>query len=137
MCNRNVFTNIAPNHAGTMMGITNCAANIMSMLAPLVVGFVLDDAVSDPFCFQMSSFPLKHQSSINRKTPNNGKLCSSSQRPSTSLVTYNLLSLARLVSNGGMRQLKVRMWKNPRGDLVLPRLNTNKYLRISCTLVIV
>uniref|UniRef100_A0A336M251 CSON007770 protein n=1 Tax=Culicoides sonorensis TaxID=179676 RepID=A0A336M251_CULSO len=35
---------LAPNHAGTMMGITNCAANIMSFLAPLVVGFVLDDA---------------------------------------------------------------------------------------------
>lgn len=131
-----MFKNIAPNHAGTMMGITNCAANIMSMLAPLVVGFVLDDAVSDPFCFQMSSFPLKHQS-INRKTPNNGKLFSSSQRPSTSLVTYNLLSLAKQVNNGGMRQLKVRMWKNPRGDLVLPRLNINRYLRISLTLVIV
>lgn len=39
----NIFLS-APNHAGTMMGITNCAANIMSFLAPLVVGFVLDDA---------------------------------------------------------------------------------------------
>lgn len=28
------------------MGITNCAANFMSLLAPLMVGFVLDDAVS-------------------------------------------------------------------------------------------
>lgn len=42
---------LAPNHAGTMMGITNCAANIMSFLAPLVVGFVLDDAVSFLFLF--------------------------------------------------------------------------------------
>lgn len=38
---------LAPNHAGTMMGITNCAANIMSIIAPLIVGQVLDDA-TDP-----------------------------------------------------------------------------------------
>jgi MFS transporter, ACS family, solute carrier family 17 (sodium-dependent inorganic phosphate cotransporter), member 5 len=37
---------LAPNHSGTMMGITNCAANIMSIIAPLLVGFVLNDAVS-------------------------------------------------------------------------------------------
>lgn len=34
---------LAPNHAGTMMGITNCAANIMSIIAPLLVGLVLTD----------------------------------------------------------------------------------------------
>lgn len=34
---------LAPNHAGTMMGITNCAANIMSIIAPLIVGEVLTD----------------------------------------------------------------------------------------------
>ncbi|XP_055643877.1 putative inorganic phosphate cotransporter isoform X2 [Toxorhynchites rutilus septentrionalis] len=38
---------LAPNHAGTMMGITNCAANIMSIIAPLIVGQVLEDA-TDP-----------------------------------------------------------------------------------------
>ncbi|XP_062548326.1 putative inorganic phosphate cotransporter isoform X3 [Armigeres subalbatus] len=38
---------LAPNHAGTMMGITNCAANIMSIIAPLIVGLVLHDA-ADP-----------------------------------------------------------------------------------------
>ncbi|XP_058452668.1 putative inorganic phosphate cotransporter isoform X2 [Malaya genurostris] len=38
---------LAPNHAGTMMGITNCAANIMSIIAPLIVGQVLSDA-KDP-----------------------------------------------------------------------------------------
>lgn len=38
---------LAPNHAGTMMGITNCAANIMSIIAPLVVGLVLHEA-NDP-----------------------------------------------------------------------------------------
>ncbi|KFB38667.1 hypothetical protein ZHAS_00006061 [Anopheles sinensis] len=38
---------LAPNHAGTMMGITNCAANIMSIIAPLIVGEVITDA-TDP-----------------------------------------------------------------------------------------
>ncbi|XP_058061471.1 putative inorganic phosphate cotransporter isoform X1 [Anopheles bellator] len=38
---------LAPNHAGTMMGITNCAANVMSIIAPLIVGEVITDA-SDP-----------------------------------------------------------------------------------------
>ncbi|XP_058823150.1 putative inorganic phosphate cotransporter isoform X2 [Topomyia yanbarensis] len=38
---------LAPNHAGTMMGITNCAANVMSIIAPLIVGLVLHDA-KDP-----------------------------------------------------------------------------------------
>jgi MFS transporter, ACS family, solute carrier family 17 (sodium-dependent inorganic phosphate cotransporter), member 5 len=37
---------LAPNHSGTLMGITNCSANIMSIIAPLLVGFVLTDAVS-------------------------------------------------------------------------------------------
>lgn len=37
---------LAPNHSGTLMGITNCSANIMSIIAPLLVGFVLNDAVS-------------------------------------------------------------------------------------------
>lgn len=38
---------LAPNHAGTMMGITNCAANIMSIIAPLIVGELITDP-SDP-----------------------------------------------------------------------------------------
>lgn len=37
---------LAPNHSGTLMGITNCSANIMSIIAPLLVGFVLNDPVS-------------------------------------------------------------------------------------------
>lgn len=37
---------LAPNHAGTLMGITNCAANVMSILAPLFVGFIIHDNVS-------------------------------------------------------------------------------------------
>lgn len=38
---------LAPNFAGTLMGITNCAANIMSIIAPLLVGFIVSDNVSD------------------------------------------------------------------------------------------
>lgn len=38
---------LAPNHAGTLMGITNCAANIMSIIAPLMVGVVVTNE-SDP-----------------------------------------------------------------------------------------
>lgn len=38
---------LAPNHSGTLMGITNCSANIMSIIAPLLVGGVLTDAVSN------------------------------------------------------------------------------------------
>lgn len=37
---------LSPNYAGTLMGITNGAANVMSALAPLVVGLVVDDVVS-------------------------------------------------------------------------------------------
>lgn len=38
---------LAPNHSGTLMGITNFCANICSIIAPLLVGFILNDAVSD------------------------------------------------------------------------------------------
>lgn len=38
---------MAPNHAGTLMGLTNGAANIMSIIAPLLVGFVVHDE-TDP-----------------------------------------------------------------------------------------
>lgn len=34
---------LAPNHAGTLMGITNCAANIMSLIAPLTVDAIVKD----------------------------------------------------------------------------------------------
>lgn len=34
---------LSPNYAGTLMGITNCAANIMSIIAPLLVGFIVSD----------------------------------------------------------------------------------------------
>lgn len=34
---------ISPNYAGTLMGLTNGAANIMSIIAPLLVGFIVHD----------------------------------------------------------------------------------------------
>lgn len=34
---------LSPNFAGLMMGITNCASNLMSIFAPLVVGAIVDD----------------------------------------------------------------------------------------------
>ncbi|PNF23027.1 putative inorganic phosphate cotransporter [Cryptotermes secundus] len=34
---------LSPNYSGTMMGITNCLSNIMSIIAPLVVGFIVTD----------------------------------------------------------------------------------------------
>lgn len=36
---------LSPNFAGILMGIANCAANVMSLLAPLTVGFIVTDAV--------------------------------------------------------------------------------------------
>ncbi|XP_037951748.1 putative inorganic phosphate cotransporter [Teleopsis dalmanni] len=35
---------LSPNYAGTLMGITNGAANVMSALAPLAVGLIVTDA---------------------------------------------------------------------------------------------
>ncbi|XP_026482240.1 putative inorganic phosphate cotransporter [Ctenocephalides felis] len=37
---------LSPNHAGTMMGITNGAANIISIIAPLIVGQIATDGHS-------------------------------------------------------------------------------------------
>ncbi|XP_055921949.1 putative inorganic phosphate cotransporter isoform X1 [Eupeodes corollae] len=34
---------LSSNFAGTLMGLTNCAANIMSIIAPLMVGFIVTD----------------------------------------------------------------------------------------------
>ncbi|PSN41741.1 hypothetical protein C0J52_16921, partial [Blattella germanica] len=38
---------LSPNYAGTMMGITNCASNIMSIIAPLLVGQIVTDEHDD------------------------------------------------------------------------------------------
>lgn len=42
-----VHIDMAPNFAGTLMGITNCIANIISIIAPLVAGLLLQDE-TDP-----------------------------------------------------------------------------------------
>ncbi|KAJ2948827.1 hypothetical protein O0L34_g5755 [Tuta absoluta] len=38
-----VHIDMAPNFAGTLMGITNCFANIISLIAPLAAGAMLND----------------------------------------------------------------------------------------------
>lgn len=42
-----VHIDMAPNYAGTLMGITNFAANVVSIIAPLVAGAILKDE-TDP-----------------------------------------------------------------------------------------
>ncbi|XP_063826136.1 putative inorganic phosphate cotransporter [Ostrinia nubilalis] len=42
-----VHIDMAPNFGGTLMGITNCIANFVSILAPLVAGLILTDQ-TDP-----------------------------------------------------------------------------------------
>ncbi|KAF9406792.1 hypothetical protein HW555_012960 [Spodoptera exigua] len=42
-----VHLDMAPNYVGTLLGITNMAANIISIIAPLVAGVVLQDE-TDP-----------------------------------------------------------------------------------------
>lgn len=37
---------LSPNYAGTMMGITNCMSNVMSIIAPMLVGLIVTDEVS-------------------------------------------------------------------------------------------
>ena len=37
---------IAPNFAGTLMGFTNCVANIMGFLAPMIIGNIVSGHVS-------------------------------------------------------------------------------------------
>lgn len=37
---------LAPNHAGVMMGVTNGLANCFSIVAPLAVGFIVSEDVS-------------------------------------------------------------------------------------------
>lgn len=46
---------LSPNFAGVLMGITNCAANIMSIIAPLIVGFIVNDEVIRLFQIAMQS----------------------------------------------------------------------------------
>ena len=38
---------IAPRFAGTLMGFTNCVANTMGFLAPMIIGQIIDGHVSN------------------------------------------------------------------------------------------
>lgn len=40
---------LAPNFAGTLMGITNSISNVTSILGPLLVGFIVTDSVKQIF----------------------------------------------------------------------------------------
>ncbi|XP_012154824.1 putative inorganic phosphate cotransporter [Ceratitis capitata] len=46
---------LAPNFAGTLVSLTNCAANVCSIIAPLVVGFVVTDT-SNPHQWRIIFF---------------------------------------------------------------------------------
>ncbi|CAD7015092.1 putative inorganic phosphate cotransporter [Ceratitis capitata] len=37
---------LAPNFAGTLMGIVNCSSNVMGIIAPLVVGYIVTDTTN-------------------------------------------------------------------------------------------
>lgn len=39
---------LSPNYAGVLMGITNTAASSGGIIAPLLVGFIIDDVVKTP-----------------------------------------------------------------------------------------
>lgn len=50
---------LSPNFAGILMGITNCAANIMSIIAPLIVGFIVTNEVSfEKLCILLMVFRI-------------------------------------------------------------------------------
>ena len=38
---------LSPNYASTLFGITNAVANVMSLMAPLAVGFIVTDEVAN------------------------------------------------------------------------------------------
>lgn len=42
-----VHLDMSPNFAGTMLGITNCVANLTSIIAPLAAGAIIKDEVRD------------------------------------------------------------------------------------------
>ncbi|XP_037035937.1 putative inorganic phosphate cotransporter isoform X2 [Bradysia coprophila] len=46
---------LSPNFAGTLMGLTNAAANVFSILGPMFVGFVVTDA-KDPMLWRICFF---------------------------------------------------------------------------------
>lgn len=49
---------LSPNHAGTMMSITNCISNVVSILAPLITGHIVTDQVGKNVNFLSLSFEI-------------------------------------------------------------------------------
>ena len=49
---------IAPNFAGTLMGITNMSANTAGFLAPMVISFIIEDHVRNIFIFIRDPAPV-------------------------------------------------------------------------------
>ncbi|XP_035905632.1 putative inorganic phosphate cotransporter isoform X3 [Anopheles stephensi] len=97
---------LSPNHAGTMMGITNCAANIMSIIAPLIVGQVISDAVSDGGGrVRLSGFlSLISLNIICRLIRYSGAECFTLPPVCISSAILRSSSLARLTFSPGMNQ---------------------------------
>lgn len=53
---------LSPNFAGTLMGITNSIANILSLLAPLVAGAIVNGkGHSDEVCISISRKIFLHK----------------------------------------------------------------------------
>lgn len=50
---------VSPNHAGVVMGIVNTLTNVVSLLTPLVVGFIVTDAVSRALSFLFINFGFR------------------------------------------------------------------------------
>lgn len=42
---------LSPNFAGILMGVANCMANFMGVIAPLLVGFIVTDSVGASLCY--------------------------------------------------------------------------------------
>ena len=51
---------LSPQFAGTLMGITNCAANVISIIAPLSVGLIVTDEVSAISKYHKSNCKLNY-----------------------------------------------------------------------------
>lgn len=59
---------LSPNFAGTLMGCTNAAANVFSILGPMFVGFVVTDAVSLLICKARSFILYDYRETVEYRT---------------------------------------------------------------------
>lgn len=58
---------LAPNFAGTLMGITNSLANVTSILGPLLVGFVVTDSVRNTITINKYAYTYKYLFQTNKE----------------------------------------------------------------------